>query len=60
MKRIIMAALAAMALAAFPLSASAQKKVVFAAMKDELARSMKELKLENEPGPYYKMDIGNP
>ena len=50
MKRIIMFA---MTLAFFPPAANAQTNVLFDAMKDELARSMKELKLENDPGPYY-------
>jgi hypothetical protein len=34
-------------------SAKAEKTVVFDAMKDELARSMQQLKLEGEAGPYY-------
>ena len=50
MKRLI---LFAITLAVFPYAANAQKDVLFDAMKDELARSMKELKLENDPGPYY-------
>jgi predicted Zn-dependent protease len=33
--------------------AAAQKTVLVGAMKDELARSMQQLKLEGEAGPYY-------
>lgn len=33
--------------------AFAQKKVILDAMKDELTRSMQELKLDGEAGPYY-------
>jgi predicted Zn-dependent protease len=40
-------------LSVFCCSAQAQNKVILSAMKDELARSMQELKLENEAGPYY-------
>ena len=50
MKRLI---LFAITLAVFPYAANAQKDVFFDAMKDELARSMKELKLENAPPPYF-------
>ncbi|MBN1571384.1 MAG: hypothetical protein JXA73_26350 [Acidobacteria bacterium] len=34
-------------------NAMAQKSVILDAMKDELARSMQQLKLEGEAGPYY-------
>src|SRR5512133_3761721 len=37
----------------FQCSAFAQNKVILNAMKDELARSMEQLKLEKEAGPYY-------
>jgi predicted Zn-dependent protease len=36
-----------------PSSAYAQKSVLLNAMKDELARSMAQLKLDGEAGPYY-------
>ena len=37
----------------FSCCALAQNKVILSAMKDELTRSMEQLKLENEAGPYY-------
>jgi TldD protein len=37
----------------FSVGAQAQNKTILDAMKDELARSMEKLKLENEAGPYY-------
>jgi predicted Zn-dependent protease len=37
----------------FSSSANAQKSILFDAMKDELTRSMQQLKLEGEAGPYY-------
>jgi predicted Zn-dependent protease len=37
----------------FSSMAAAQKTVILNAMKDELARSMQQLKLEGEAGPYY-------
>ena len=40
-------------LLAFSCCAQAQNKVILSAMKDELKRSMEQLKLENEAGPYY-------
>jgi predicted Zn-dependent protease len=33
--------------------ANAENSVIFSAMKDEMARSMNELKLQGEAGPYY-------
>lgn len=42
-----------MTLVVFMPAARAQNKILFDAMKDELARSMNELKLENAPAPYY-------
>jgi predicted Zn-dependent protease len=40
-------------LLAFQSGAYAQKKVLLDAMKDELARTMEKLKLNDEAGPYY-------
>jgi predicted Zn-dependent protease len=37
----------------FVSNAAAQKTVILDAMKDELTRSMKELKMDGEAGPYY-------
>jgi predicted Zn-dependent protease len=37
----------------FPSGAYAQKSVLLDAMKDEMARSMNQLKMEGEAGPYY-------
>jgi predicted Zn-dependent protease len=34
-------------------SAPAQNKILLSAMKDELTRSMEQLKLENQPAPYF-------
>lgn len=50
MKRLILL-LAALLTVSF--SAHAENKVILSAMKDELARTMDTLKLENEAGPYY-------
>jgi predicted Zn-dependent protease len=37
----------------FVSGANAENSVIFSAMKDEMARSMNELKLQGEAGPYY-------
>ena len=50
MKRVIISALTFIV---FLPAANAQNNVILEAMKDELARSIKELKLETEPGPYF-------
>lgn len=50
MKRLI---LLQAALLIFSFGAHAENKVIFSAMKDELARTMEKLRLEKEAGPYY-------
>jgi len=51
MKRIVL--IVVITLVVFLPAAKAQTNIVFDAMKDELARSMKELRLENAPAPYF-------
>ena len=43
----------ALILLAYQVAAWAQEPVLMRAMKDELARSMEELKLDGKEGPYY-------
>jgi len=51
--RVALGAACVALVASAPLTPAAQESPILAAMTDELARSMKELRLKDQPAPYY-------